>query len=284
MKLLQDLPVGEFATSKLVNVFRADSSSEILDCLKHQQFNLAVAVSYGRLIPQEFLEQMEFGGLNVHPSLLPKYSGSSPIQNALLNDDKYTGVTVQTLHPTKFDRGQIISQSDQIPIEHNDNYASLESKLGDLGGELLSKVIENRLYINPPVVEAKYEYSLASKIDPSRAQVFWNMPSRQIKRLSDALGPVYTYIYCKPLKKGKDGVLKRVILQQVQDHKVNSANSEIGSFALNESTNTIDVTTIDGIISIESLTFECCSVEDAKTFFKRLNKRTNRASHTFTHN
>lgn len=281
LKLLQDLAVGEFATTNKVNVIRADTLSEIIDCLKQNQFNIAVAVSYGKLIPRAFLDEMEFGGLNVHPSLLPRYSGSSPIQNALMNDDKYTGVTVQTLHPTKFDKGQIIKQSEEIPIEDSDNYSTLESKLGDLGGELLSNVLENGLYINPPMTPAKYDYSLASKIDPTRAQISWDATSRQIKRLSDALGPLYTHIYCNPLKKNKTGTFKRVILQGIQESRPASVNSEIGSFVFNEATSTIDITTSDGTISVRSLTFECFNVEDANTFFKRVNKRTNKASHNF---
>lgn len=284
LKVMEDLPVGEFATQNNVNVLRADNTPEILDCLGYgNQFNLAIAVSYGKLIPKLFLDQLDFGGLNVHPSLLPRYSGSSPIQKALINDDEHTGVTVQTLHPTKFDKGQIISQSNPINIEDQDNYFTLEAKLGEFGGRLLANTLENGKYHDSIPLKSNYEYSLASKINPSQAQISWDTnKSRQIRRLSDALGPTYTYIYCAPFKK-KMGGFKRVILQDIQEiPALEKSNNTSGSFRLNEQQNTIEIFTVDGAISVGKLTFECCTVEDAKTFYKRLNKRIHNAEYVFT--
>ena len=111
---------------------RADTSQEITQLSEQYLFNLVIAVSYGRLIPSTFIQHCKYGGLNVHPSLLPKYSGSSPLQYALLNDDKFTGCTVQTLHPTKFDHGDIIIQSSEIPILDDDNSVSLFKNLARL--------------------------------------------------------------------------------------------------------------------------------------------------------
>ncbi|KAF3080630.1 Methionyl-tRNA formyltransferase, partial [Orbilia oligospora] len=120
--------------------------------------DLIIAVSFGLFIPSRILEYARFGGLNVHPSFLPKYWGASPIQHAIINDDKTTGVVVQTLHPEKFDAGRIIAKSDPVdievdttifppPISHPESpYRKLESKLGDIGASLLTDVIKNQHY------------------------------------------------------------------------------------------------------------------------------------------
>lgn len=217
LKNLIDLPIGTYSKNSNITILRADNKSEILDILNHNQFNLAIAVSYGRLIPAEFIQSCKYGGLNVHPSLLPKYSGSSPLQFALLNDDKFTGCTVQTLHPTKFDHGEILLQTDEIPILDNDNISSLFEKFGKIGGDLLVKTIDQGLFINPNPISNNYQFSLASKINKSKSQALWDqLTSRQIKRLYDALGPIYTFINVNLVKKRKKFEEKqRIILSNI---------------------------------------------------------------------
>ncbi|KAG5420156.1 FMT1 [Candida metapsilosis] len=218
MKTFSELPVSEFAMKHNIPILRADSSSEISGLMENNKFNLTIAVSYGKLIPAAFLQTCTYGGLNVHPSLLPKYSGSSPIQYALLNDDKRTGVTVQSLHPTKFDHGKIIAQSGEMEIEHNDNFDSLSDRLAQEGGALLSEVIDKGLFLNTSLPNV-YERSLAPKIDKSKSQALWDAyTARQIQRLNDALGPIFTFINTRTKKKGRIvEEKKRVILNPVTE-------------------------------------------------------------------
>ena len=74
----------------------------------------------------------------MHPSLLPKYRGSSPIQHALYNRDSHTGVSIITLDPNKFDKGKILKQAQHPEVIDNETYASLSEKLANLGGKLLA--------------------------------------------------------------------------------------------------------------------------------------------------
>ncbi|KAK6512242.1 Methionyl-tRNA formyltransferase [Arthrobotrys musiformis] len=121
--------------------------------------DLIIAVSFGLLIPSRIIEHAKFGGLNVHPSFLPKYWGAAPIQHALMNSDSETGVVVQTLHPTKFDAGRILAKSDPLdikidyhthfpppPDDPKSPYKILESNLANVGADLLSSVITSNLY------------------------------------------------------------------------------------------------------------------------------------------
>ncbi|ODV60084.1 methionyl-tRNA formyltransferase, partial [Ascoidea rubescens DSM 1968] len=124
-----------------------DAKNDFDHVLNYTSFNMAIACSFGLLIPSDFIRSLKFGGLNIHPSLLPKHSGSSPLQYTLLNNDSVTGVTVQTLHPTKFDHGQIVYQSDEYPQIYN-SITDLSDFLSKSGSDLLIHVLKNHLYLS----------------------------------------------------------------------------------------------------------------------------------------
>lgn len=137
-------------------------------------FDLVVAVSFGLLVPPRILGAAKYGGLNVHPSLLPDLRGPAPIHHTLLKERPRTGVTVQTLHPKHFDRGQILAQTPQPGVEVSAEATpeDLIQDLGILGGQMLVDVLESGAFI-PPLKEAGwYEKSggpmdHAEKITPA---------------------------------------------------------------------------------------------------------------------
>lgn len=281
LKAFADVPVGTYAIANNIPVHRADSSQDIISLLDSSNFNLAVAVSYGKLIPEKFLNEMKYGGLNVHPSLLPSYSGSSPIQYSLMNDDAYTGVSVQTLHPTKFDHGQIISQSEQIPIGHDEDFLSLRTKLADIGSKLLVETIQKGLFLNPQASESSspYEFSLAAKIKPLAREIDWGKLSRQLQRLNHALGPIYSYIP-KVNKEGKVVEKLRIILNSVEP--VISSPSllqKLGQFT--EVDGRLIVKTSDGVIACDKVKLQYCAEETPKIFMEKLRKRVGHEDHVF---
>lgn len=269
LKRLVDVPVGAYATSQNLTVWRADCKEDILKISR--DYDLAIAVSYGRLIPGDFLSRLTYGGINVHPLLLPTYSGSSPIQYALMEDSKTTGVSVQTLHPTKFDRGEIITQSDPVEIGEHDNFSTLLAKLADVGADLLEEVITSGKFLDFDAQKSNHPYSLASKITPERSEARWEtMTSRQIRRLSDALGPLHTYKFVDFLKK-KQHVrdFYKVILDDIKE--ANTTNLQPGDFQL--AGENLAVGTSDGAVTIGKLKLQYCGYEDATTFMKHLPKR-----------
>lgn len=103
------------------------------------KFDLAILVAYGKIIPRDILSIPRYGFINVHPSLLPKYRGPSPIQSAILTGEGKTGVTIMLLDE-KVDHGPILAQQEVI-IEENDTHASLIEKLGKLGANLLIETL-----------------------------------------------------------------------------------------------------------------------------------------------
>ncbi|KAK6354849.1 Methionyl-tRNA formyltransferase [Orbilia brochopaga] len=166
--------------------------------------DLIIAVSFGAFIPKTLIEKSRYGGLNVHPSFLPKYRGAAPVQHALINGDPSTGVVVQTLDVEKFDRGKILAKSDPVNIKIDETkypsptlYNDLLQTLGEEGGKLLAAVINNGLY-DPKkhaslTVSTGEKSSLASRLPTTASLIqFGKMTGRRAFRL----GLVFGHLYC----------------------------------------------------------------------------------------
>jgi methionyl-tRNA formyltransferase len=117
--------------------------------------DLIIAVSFGLFVPPRILNAAKYRGLNVHPSLLPDLRGSAPIQHAILRRREYTGVSIQTLHPTTFDNGTILAQtpSPGVPIPRDTTARALEKTLEQLGADMLVHVLKTQSFV-PPLTDA----------------------------------------------------------------------------------------------------------------------------------
>jgi len=102
-----------------------------------RQFDLGLVADYGRILPTTVLEQPHYGFWNLHPSLLPKYRGSTPLQTALLKNEKVTGVTLFKLDE-KMDHGPIIAQ-EQVNIDSQETYLSLLEKTASSAAKIFNK-------------------------------------------------------------------------------------------------------------------------------------------------
>lgn len=116
-----------------------------------QPLNLAVAVSFGLFVPPRVLRSLRFGGLNVHPSMLPDLRGPAPLQHALLRGRTHAGVTLQTLHERDFDRGAVLAQTPWpgLPIPEGCDVRQLHDMLAEKGAELLVGALERRSFVPP---------------------------------------------------------------------------------------------------------------------------------------
>jgi methionyl-tRNA formyltransferase len=113
--------------------------------------SLIIAVSFGLLIPPRILNLSVHGGINLHPSLLPDLRGPAPIEHAILRRRTCTGVSVQTLHPTQFDRGVVLAQTPApgIEIEQKTTAEELEERLAGVGADMLVDVLKKGTYASP---------------------------------------------------------------------------------------------------------------------------------------
>lgn len=103
--------------------------------------DLIVVAAYGRILSKEELDSPKYGSINVHPSLLPKYRGSSPIQAAILNGDKVSGITIIKMD-NRIDHGPIIYQ-EQIALSNRDNFDTLSKKMFLRASEVLPGIIKD---------------------------------------------------------------------------------------------------------------------------------------------
>lgn len=123
--------------------------------------DLIIAVSFGLFVPPRILDLAKYGGLNVHPSLLPDLKGPAPIQHALLKRRQHTGVSVQTLHPSQFDGGTILAQtpSPGIAIPEYMSADDMTKKLAVEGADMLVDVLASRAFVPPLKDVGWYKHS-----------------------------------------------------------------------------------------------------------------------------
>jgi len=150
--------------------------------------DLAVVAAYGKILPKAALELPAFGCINVHVSLLPKYRGPSPIQNALLQGEKETGVTVM-LMDEGIDSGDILAQK-AIPIKPHDNTKILSDELAVLGAELLLETIP--LWVKRKIQPKPQDHSratLCQLIEREDGHIYWSETAEAIYNRYRALSP-----------------------------------------------------------------------------------------------
>ncbi len=108
--------------------------------ISEQRYDLFVLASYGRILPAQLLELPSLGALNVHPSLLPRYRGATPIQGAISNGDVETGVSIM-LMDSGLDTGDVVVQ-ERVAIEPGETYGELHDRLASFGAEILSRALD----------------------------------------------------------------------------------------------------------------------------------------------
>jgi methionyl-tRNA formyltransferase len=141
--------------------------------------DIAVVVAYGKLIPERLLSVPPRGFVNLHPSLLPRHRGPSPIQWALVCGDRSTGVTTMQLDEG-MDTGPILLQ-ERIPIEDHDTAETLSPRLAELGARLMVRTLDE---LEEDTVQARPQPNDGANVTPmlrrNFAKVDWSMPARQL--------------------------------------------------------------------------------------------------------
>ena len=140
-RLKTPTPVAIFAEELGIPVITPDGlDANAVSEISRAEADVYVVVAYGRFIPTELLVQPRIGVVNLHPSLLPKHRGPSPVATAILDGDQHTGVTVMLLDEG-MDTGPIVMQSDLIEISGAVRCDELTERLFDVGSRLLSEAL-----------------------------------------------------------------------------------------------------------------------------------------------
>jgi len=181
-------PVATLAKKHKILVVQPERISDSSDEIKRLSPDLIILAAYGQIIPENILVAPKYGSINVHPSLLPLWRGSSPIQHAILNGDKKTGVTIMKM-TTKLDAGPILFQK-EIEMTGEEYFQELHDKLAKLGAELLNeailKIFSGKISVRPQD-DSKATYAKILKKEDGK--IDWRKPAEVLERRIRALYP-----------------------------------------------------------------------------------------------
>ena len=165
--------------------------------------DLLVSFAYGRIFGPKFLALFPLGGINIHPSLLPKYRGATPIQAAILNREKVTGITIQTLAP-EMDAGDILMQ-EQFPLSGKETTGSLSEIMAEKAAAMLPEILSN---IKKGTASRKPQNhnlaSYCSLIVKDDAVINWNCGAVEIEAKIRAFDP---WPVCRTIHNGRELLL-----------------------------------------------------------------------------
>ena len=207
-------PVKEFALEKGLKIYqpiKIRNNTEFLDEIKNLKPDVICVVAYGKILPKEILEIPKLGCINVHGSLLPKYRGAAPIQWAVLNGDKTTGITTMYMNEG-MDTGDMILK-EEVEIGPEETTGELWQKLSKIGGEILVKTLKLIEEGKAPREKQTEEASLAPMLNKEMALIDWeNLDINKIHNLIRGLNPImgaYSYVSGKKIKFWKSKVLTK---------------------------------------------------------------------------
>ena len=232
LALKHDIPVLQPLTLK---------TDEELQILQNFNADLMVVVAYGMILPQAVLDTPRLGCINGHGSLLPRWRGAAPIQRAVIEGDKETGVTIMQI-VKKLDAGDMLHK-EIYEIKPTDTSAIVHDELSQLSAMGLEKVllqIENGTLQATPQDEALVTY--AAKLTKEEALIDWSQPAEKLVRKIHGLNPwpVAQTIY--------NGLTMKIWNAQVLNETTNLHAGQVRS-----TSKTLDVATGDGVMRIHEL-------------------------------
>ena len=198
-------PVKEFAEEKALPIYqptKVRNNMEFIEEIKSLNPDVICVVANGKILPKEILEIPKLGCINVHGSLLPKYRGAAPIQWAVLNGDKTTGVTTMYMD-VGMDTGDMILKQ-EVEIGEDETTGELWNNLSKIGGELLVETLQKIEQGTAPRIKQGENFTMAPMLDKQMAKINWKeKTAKEIKNLVRGLNPImgaYSFLNGKKIK------------------------------------------------------------------------------------
>ena len=189
-KEMQATPVKEAALAHQIPVFqpRKVRAPECVEELRKYPADVMVVIAFGQILPKEILTMTPYGCINVHASLLPKYRGAAPIQWAVINGEKVSGVTTMQMDEG-LDTGDMLLKT-EVALTEKETGGSLHDKLAEAGAKLcvetLKAVEEKRI---TPEKQGESPTAYARMLDKKLGDIDWNQDAASIERLIRGLNP-----------------------------------------------------------------------------------------------
>ncbi len=288
-------PVKEFALEKNIPIYqplKVRNNLEFIEEIKKLKPDVICVVAYGKILPKEILEIPKMGCINVHGSLLPKYRGAAPIQWAVLNGDKKTGIT--TIYMDEgMDTGDMILKS-EVEIGEDETTGELWDRLSKIGAELLVETLKQIKEGKAPRIKQEKDFSIAPMLDKEMAKIDWNNKTAQdIKNLVRGLNPImgaYSYLNGKKIKfwkvqniefgefctnynfnnfiENQDFITKNNLVTEKQNLNNNVKNIENGKILISNDKDGLFIKAKDGIISVIEIQGENAKKMNIKDFLR----------------
>lgn len=251
-------PVKSLALKENIPVVTPLNVADIKDELENTKADFYIVAAYGQILPAEILVLPKTNILNVHPSLLPKYRGASPIQSTILDGDAATGNSIMVV--TKgLDSGPVLATS-SIKIAPEDTTKTLTRKLAQDGCRLLTKVLSDYTQLIPmPQDEAKAEYT--RQIKKNDGQINWQEDAARIERKIRAYNPwpvAYTEHY---------GLRINILAARESDKTMPAGKIEVSGHRLYVGTATRALE----ILTVQPAGKKCMSAKEFLNGYKKLN-------------
>jgi methionyl-tRNA formyltransferase len=216
-QIITPSPVKIEAQSRGIEILQPLKLNEIKERLEKENIDLIITAAFSKLIPRSIIDLPKYGCINVHPSLLPEYRGPSPIQYAILNGNKKTGVTIM-LVDEQIDHGHILLQK-EMEIAPKETSQGLHDKLAEIGAELLLDLI-NKLLAKKikPVSQDESKATYTKIIKREDGQINWRKSPEEIERMIRAFTPwpgAYTFF-----KKNGSSIRLKILKAFLEDGKL----------------------------------------------------------------
>ena len=239
-------PVKEFAIEKNLPVFQPEKvkkNEEFINEIKSLNPDIICVVAYGKILPKEILDIPQYGCINVHASLLPKYRGAAPIQWSVLNGDKETGVTTMYMD-IGMDTGDMIL-TEKVEIGEDETTGELWNRLSKIGANLLVETLKQIENGTAPRISQGDNFTLAPMLDKEMSKIDWqNKSALEIKNLVRGLNPImgtYSFLDGKKFKFWKVEILLSQPEYESQDN---------GTIIKSDSKDGLYIKAKDGIIKV----------------------------------
>ena len=252
-------PVKEYAIEKNLQVYqpiKVRNNPEFLEEVKKLNPDLICVVAYGKILPQELLDIPKYGCVNVHGSLLPKYRGAAPIQWAVLNGDKKTGVTTMFMN-AGMDTGDMILK-EEVEIGEDETTGELWDRLKTIGANLLIKTVKEIENGTATRTKQPEEGTMAPMLSKEMAKIDWkNKTANNIKNLVRGLNPImgaYTFLDGKKIKFWKVQTLTENELlekfQELEEYKYHLNKMQAGTVLFSDDKKGLFIKANGGILQV----------------------------------
>ena len=252
-------PVKEYAIEKKLQVYqpvKVRNNPEFLEEVKKLNPDLICVVAYGKILPQELLDIPKYGCVNVHGSLLPEYRGAAPIQWAVLNGDKKTGVTTMFMN-AGMDTGDMILK-EEVEIGEDETTGELWDRLKTIGANLLIKTVKEIENGTATRTKQPEEGTMAPMLSKEMAKIDWkNKTANDIKNLVRGLNPImgaYTFLDGKKIKFWKVQTLTENELlekfQELEEYKYHLNKMQAGTVLFSDDKKGLFIKANGGILQV----------------------------------